>query len=296
MKRSLLLTMMCLLLFASIAMADGEVSRNMNPAEKAAYGIVQKTIREAVSAPLPNYTASFSGFDGRHLINEGIKSDQMFRMAFAVKHTISREFEQEQSVAAVMDRAKGTPRQQERMAELNSRDAELTKARDKTRDRAEKDRIRAELKTVHEEQTRLSAEIGAQIQAWAASGGGVTAQQETVKGLPPKELNVRLRLNQDVNISDQAKPFQLAGYPISFEQNEGCDDFGAYCVTVLLGNFEKGKWVGGSTQYNLRNTALGVPTKPRGLMLVVSGPKEKPEKVQELLRKVDLKKLNAMLP
>jgi hypothetical protein len=31
-------------------------------------------------------------------------------------------------------------------------------------------------------------------------------------------------------------------------------------------------------------------------MLVVSGPKEKPEKVKELLGKVDLKKLNSLLP
>jgi hypothetical protein len=46
----------------------------------------------------------------------------------------------------------------------------------------------------------------------------------------------------------------------------------------------------------MRNIPLGVPTKPRGLMLVVSGPKEKPEKVKELLGKVDLKKLNSMLP
>jgi hypothetical protein len=296
MNRRLACTAM-LLLFATIAMADGDgPTRNMNPAENAAYGSVQKTIRSALSVPLPNYTASFSGFEDRYQIFEGMKSDQMFRMDFAVKHTVSPEFEQKQASASVMNRTKGTPQQQEKMAELNSKDAELKKARDKTRDRAEKDRIRAELKTVHEEQNRLSAEINAQIQAWAASGGGVTAQQETVKGLPPKEFNVRLRPNQDVRISDHAKPYPLAGYQTSFEQSEGCVDFDSYCITVLLGPFEKGKRISGSTQYTLRNTPLGVPTKPRGLMLVVSGPKEKPEKVKELLGEVDLGRLNAMLP
>lgn len=285
------------LLFATIAVADDAgPTRNMNPAEKAAYGSVQKTIQSALSAPLPNYTASFSGFDERYQIFEGMKADQMFRMEFALKHTISPEFEQKQAVAGVVDRAKGTPQQQEKMAELNSRDAELKKARDRTRDRAEKDRIRAELKIVHEEENRLSAEINAQVQAWAASGGGVAAQQETVKDLPPRELNVRLRLNQDVRISDHARPYSLAGYQASFEQSEGCVDLGSYCITVLLGPFEKGKRISGSTQYTLRNTPLGVPTKPRGLMLVVSGPKEKPEKVKELLGKVDLKKLSSMLP
>jgi len=53
---------------------------------------------------------------------------------------------------------------------------------------------------------------------------------------------------------------------------------------------------GEATLYALRNTPLGVPTKPRGLMVVVSAPKEKPEKVKELLGRVDLEKLNALLP
>lgn len=275
-----------LLLFATTAVADGDgPTRNMNPAEKAAYESVRKTIRRALSAPLPNYTAWFSGFDDRCQILEAMKADQMFRMNFALKYTISPEFEQKQAVAGVMDRTKGTPQQQEKMAELNSRDAELKKARDKTRDRAEKDQIRAELKSVHEEQSRLSAEINAQIQA-----------SETVKGLPPREFNVRLRLNQDVRISDHAKPYSLTGYRTSFEQSEGCVDVGSYCITVLLGPFEKGKRISGSTEYTLRNTPLKLPTKPRGLMLVVSGPKENPEKVKELLGMLDLEQLDSMMP
>ena len=162
-------------------MADGDgPSRSMNPAEKAAYESVQKTIRSALSAAPESYTASFSGFDDQYQIHEGMKSHQW--------------------------------------------SAELRKAR------------------------------------------------------------------------DEAKPYQIAGYPMAFEQSEGCPDFGSYCVSILLGPFEKGKRAGEATLYTLRSTPLGVPTKPRGLMVVVSAPKEKPEKVQELLGRVDLKKLNALLP
>jgi len=297
MKRFMVLTMICLLLPSSLALADGDgPSRDMNPGERSAYELVKKTVREATSAGPVNYTASFSGFDDRNQIFEGMKSDQMFRMAFAVTYTVSSEFMEKQSVAAVTGRTKGTPQQQARMAELQAKNAELTKARDKTKDRGEKERIRAELKTVRDEENRLNDEIAAQIQAWSEKGGGVPAMQEVAGSLPPKELNVRVQVNQDVRIGDKAKPYPLAGYPMAFEQSEGCPDSGSYCVSVLLGPFEKGKKAGESTLYTLRNTPLGVPTKPRGLMLVVSGPKEKPEKVKELLGKVDLKKFNSLLP
>ena len=286
-----------LLLFPLITMADGDgPSRNMNPAEKAAYESVQKTIRSALSAAPENYTASFSGFDDRYQIYEGMKSDQMFRMSFGVTYTVSPEFMEKQATASVVSRTKGTPQQQSRMAEIQARSAELRKARDKAKDRDEKDRIRAEMKGVNAEENRLIAEIAAQIQSWATSGGGIPAMQEVGAALPPRELNVRVQINQDVRIGDKAKPYQIAGYPMAFEQSEGCPDFGSYCVSILLGPFEKRKRAGEATLYTLRNTPLGVPTKPRGLMVVVSAPKEKPEKVMELLGRVDLKKLNSMLP
>ncbi|OHE16824.1 MAG: hypothetical protein A2X96_05780 [Syntrophobacterales bacterium GWC2_56_13] len=297
MKRCLMLAMICLLLPSALAFADGEgPTRDMNPGERSAYELVKKTVREATSAGLVNYTSSFSGFDDRNQIFERMKSDQMFQMTFAVNYTISSEFMQKQSVAAVMARTKGTPQQEARRAVLQAKHAELTKARNKTKDRGEKDRIRAELKTVNDEENRLTAEIAAQIQAWSTKGGGVPAMQEIASGLPPQELNIRLQINQDVYVGNKAKPYQLAGYPMTFEQSEGSPDSGSYWVSVLLGPFEKGKKNDESTLYTLRNTPLGVPTKPRGLMLVVSGPKEKPEKVKELLEKVDLKKLNSLLP
>ena len=297
MKRCLMLTMICLLLPSALAFADGEgPTRDMNPGERSAYELVKKTVREATPAGLVNYTASFSGFDDRNQIFERMKPDQMFQMTFAINYTISPEFMQKQSVAAVMARTKGTPQQEARKAVLQAKHAELTKARNKTKDRGEKDRIRAELKTVNDEENRLIAEIAAQIQAWSTKEGGVPAMQEISSGLPPQELNIRLQINQDVYVGDKAKSYQLAGYPMAFEQSEGSPGSGSYWVSVLLGPFEKGKKNDESTLYTLRNTPLGVPTKPRGLMVVVSGPKEKPEKVKELLGNVDLKKLNSLLP
>jgi hypothetical protein len=72
-----------LLLFASIARADGDgPSRSMNPAEKSAYQVVQKTVRDATSTAPANYSISHIGFDDRNQIFEGMKSDQMFRMSF----------------------------------------------------------------------------------------------------------------------------------------------------------------------------------------------------------------------
>src|SRR4030042_838505 len=299
MKRCMVLTMISLLLSSSLAFADGEgPTRNMNPAEKSASEIVKKAVRESTSAGLVNYTASYSGFDDRNQIFERMKSDQMFRMTFAINYKISEEFMQKQSVAAVMARTKGTPPQEARRAVLQAKHAELTKARNKTKDRGEKDRIRAELKTVNDEENRLNDEIAAQIRAWSTKEGGVPAMQEITSGLPAQELNVRVQINQDVYVGDKAKPYQLAGYPMAFEQSEGdgCPDSGSYCVSVLLGPFEKGKKDGESTLFTLRNTPLGVPTKPRGLMLVVSGPKEKPEKDKEPRGRVDTKELNSLLP
>jgi len=284
-----------LLLFASIARADGDgPSREMNPAEKSAYAIVKKTVRDATSSPLENYSISRGGFEDRTQVSEGMKADQMLRMSFEIKYTISPEFMEKQSTASVVGRTKGTPQQQSKMAELQARNAELKKARDKAKDRDEKDRVRAELKGVRDEENRLTAEIVAQIQSWAAAGGGVPAMQEISAALPPRELDVRVQINQDVRIGDKARPYPLAGYPMAFEQ--GCTDAGSYCVSVLLGPFEKAKRAGESMLFTLRNTPLGVPTKPRGLVVVVSGPKGNPEKVAEVLGKVDLEKLSALLP
>jgi hypothetical protein len=284
-----------LLLCASVAVADGDgPTRKMTPAEAAAYDAVTRTVQSALSAPLPNYTAKVAGFDDKHQIYEALQAGQMFRMSFTATYRVSPEFAQAQAMAGLAEMTKGTPQQQKRMAELDAKDADLKKARDGTRDRAEKDRLRAELKAVHEEQNRLTDEVAAGAQARAASSGGAFGQGGG-KALPPRELSVRIRLNQDVRVDDRAKPYRVAGAQTAFEQSEGCDDFGGACISVLIGPFEKGKKAGPATQYLLRNGSKEVATKPRGLMVVVSGPKESPDKVRELLGKVDLEKLASLL-
>ena len=292
-----LVTMAIVLLPASLAVADGDgPTRRMTAAETAAFESTGKAIRDALPATLADYTASFTGFDGPGLLPEAMSSDRMHRMSFAVKYTLTAEASQKQGVAALLQRTQGTQAQQDKLAALRSKNEELKKARSKTRDRDEKERIRAELKAVQAEENKLVAEIAAANQAWATAGGGIPAMQEVGKILPAKELTVRVQLNQDVRIRGHANPYAIPGFPIAFDQSEGCLDFGSYCITVLLGPFEKGKQISGSTEYTLRNTPLGVPTKPRGLALVVSGPKDKPEAARNLLQKTDLGKLKAMLP
>ncbi|MHB8772436.1 MAG: hypothetical protein ACYC7J_15685 [Syntrophales bacterium] len=284
------------LLSASLAAADGDgPTRKMTAAETAAYESTRKSVREALPATLADYAASFSGFDGPAELPEALSADRMHRMSFAVKYTLTAEASQRQAVAAVMQRTQGTQAQQDKLAALRAKNAELKKAR-KTRDRDEKERIRAELKALNAEENRLVAEIASANQARATAGGGIPAMQELGKTLPAKELALQLQINQDVRITGQAKPYSLPGFPTAFDQNEGCPDFGSYCITVLLGPFAKGKQVGGSTEYTLRNSPSGVPTKPRGLALVVSGPKDKPEAVRNLLQKTNLGKLKALLP
>ena len=291
-----LVSIAIILLPASLAMADGDgPTRKMTAAETAAYESTRKAVRDALPSTLADYTSSFSGFDGSALLPEGMSPDRMHRMSFSVKYTLTAEAGQKHAVAALMKRTQGSQAQQDKLAALRAKNEELKKAR-KTRDRSEKERIRAELKAVQDEENKLVAEIASANQASATAGGGAPAMQEIARALPAKELSVRVQLNQDVRIRDQAKPYSIPGFPMAFDQSEGCADFGSYCITALLGPFEKGKRVSGATEYNLRNVPLGVPTKPRGLALVVSGPKDKPEAVRNLLQKTDLGKLKAMLP
>jgi hypothetical protein len=48
-------------------------------------------------------------------------------------------------------------------------------------------------------------------------------------------------------------------------------------------------------RYNLRNANLGVPKKPRGMAIVVAGPKKKPQSVRDFIGHIDLAKLKAVL-
>jgi hypothetical protein len=114
--------------------------------------------------------------------------------------------------------------------------------------------------------------------------------------MPPKRFDVRVFVNSDVRIHDKATRFPLPGHPSAFESTEGCPDVGTYCVIVLVGPFEKAGKSGPATLYKPKNAPLGVTTKARALALVVSGPKDKPGMVRDLLGKVDLKSLVTLAP
>jgi len=286
-----------LLLGAGAARADGDgPTRKMNPAEAAAFTALKTAFRGALP-PAPEHYAlavaepgGAAGFE----VPQALAPDRGAWMTFTAVYALSRDFQAGQQQAAFMDRAAGTPEQQAKLAALEAKDAELTRARNAARG-AEKERIRAELKSVQKESNALRDQIMADYQAWVMSGGAAQALQGTDRSLPPKELTVRAVVNQDVSLSDKAAPYPLPGYPLAFEQQEGCRDPGTSCITVFLGTFEKEKRVSDYTRYNLRSAGAAAATKPRGMALVVAGPKDKPQAVREFLAKVDLAKLKAQV-
>ncbi|MBI5017661.1 MAG: hypothetical protein HZB55_19500 [Deltaproteobacteria bacterium] len=290
---------MALLLTASFALADGDgPTRKMNGSEAAAFDALKRSVQEALPRAPANYALSFSDSSGSGelLLPEKITADQMARLQFTAIYTLSQEYRDGRQRTLFTDRVRGTPEQQAQIAALNAKSDELKRRRDTTRDRGEKDRIRAELRAVREEENRLNEQIMATYQAWVAAGGANAAMQDSERSLPAKEFAIRVFVNQEVNLNDQAIPYKLAGFPLAFEQSEGCADFGSRCLSVLLGAFDKEKRVSGYTRYNPRAANLGVPTKPRGLVLVVSGPKEKTQDVRDFLAQVDLAKLKGLLP
>jgi hypothetical protein len=197
MKRCLVLTM-CFLLPAALGLADGDgPARKMTGPEAAAFNALKNAFQSALPKPPANYAIEIrSGKDsGEMMLPEAIKPDQMARMSFTATYTLSREFQEGQQRASFTDRAKGTPEQQARLTALDAKDAELTRARDHTRDRGEKERIRAELKAVRDEGNKLREQVMADYQAWVASGGATAALQNADKALPsttrPHHTNFR---------------------------------------------------------------------------------------------------------
>jgi hypothetical protein len=285
-----------ILLIASLASADGDgPTRQMTSAETAAYESVRKTVRDAVPSALPGYTVSVSGSEQSAQIPEALPAGRMHRMAFTIKYTLTKEEEQKQAVAALMESTRGTPQQQEQLAAIRAREEELKKARDRTRDRGEKDRLRAEIKTVQQEENRVLDEIAAAQMTQAASGGSA-AMKSPADAISARVLSAEFRVNQTFRVSNRAKPYPIAGFPTAFEQGEDCPDASSYCITVLIGPFTKGRLAGRSTEYTLSDSVPGPSTRPRGLALIVSGAKNKPEAVRELLQKTNLGLLKGMLP
>lgn len=281
-----------ILLTASTALADGDLpTRRMSGSEAAAFRTLQSTIRSALPKTPADYNAAFSGFDLKE-VPETMSSDKMAWMSFSAKYTLRPEVRESRMHNAQMALIQGSSDQQARRAALEARSRELKLSRKNTRDPAEKERIRAELKKINAEENALTDEIASGASAgWATRGpGGVD------RNLPPKELSVRLLVNQDVHLQDIAKPYQVPGVPLAFAQKDKCQDAGSYCITALLGDFTREKKISGTTQYTLHNANLGVPTKPRGMALIVSGPQERPESVQNFLKQIDIAKLQALLP
>lgn len=284
--------LVCILFTASTALADGDApTRRMNSSESAAFSKLQSSIRDALPRSPANYLVTYTGFDNKE-VPETIAPEQMNRMSFKALYRLDPKVTEARQQAALMGLINGTPEQQEKRAALAAREKELKQARKSTRDPAEKERIRAELKKVNAEDNALTDEIVAGSQKSLNSGGAGAGMQSS----DPKELSIRILVNQDVHMYDIAKPYQMQGASLAFEQNDKCQDSGTYCITVLLGNFEAEKRISGSTRYNLHNANLGVPTKARGMALIVSGPKDKPKSTQDFLKKINLAKLKAALP
>jgi hypothetical protein len=296
----LLASLCCMLILPSIALADGPgPQRKMTEAEAAAYNNVTSTLQSALPKAPEGYVFGFdrvSDFD-LGMLPEALKATDMFRMTFGATYTFdTATLGAERQMSSLMDRAKGTPEQQRQMNEINARGARLKEARDNTRDRAEKDKIRAELKIVREEEAKLNEQIMADYQAWAASGGADAVTKDIDQSLPPKEFSIKVVMNADISLNDNATPCTIPGASLAFEQSEGCQDFDTFCLTLFFGPYEKIKKVSGYTLYQLRNVDRGVPTKVRGIAITVGGPKDRPASVREFAQKIDLAKLKTLLP
>ena len=298
MKR-LLAALFCLLIPSSSAMADGPgPQRKMTDKEAAVFSSVRSAIQDALPKAPQNYvfTLRYQSDYDEGMIPEAIKPNEMFQMAYMAKYTRDEKVREEEQTSYFMDRTKGTPEQQARMAELNAKDAELSQARKNAKDPAEKDKIKAERKALSAETDKLLEEIVAGYQAWLTSGGATTAAKDIKDALPAKELSVWVRINQDVSLTDKALPIAIDGGFPGFEQTDECQSYDSYCITVFIGPFEKAKKISGYTLHQLPETGSGVPTKVIGMALTFTGPKDKPEFVREFVRGTSLASLKSLLP
>jgi hypothetical protein len=264
----------------------------MTAAEATAFAALRTGIQAAVPQAMAGYTSAFTApGDLGPFVPASVAPDGMVRMAFTATQTLDQGVRDERQQNLYADRARGTPEQQARLADLRARDEALHRARDKARDRAEKDRLRAEMKAVQAEENALLDQIASAYQAWVASGGAAAAQQGLEKALPPGRLGARFLVNADLSVDDRATAYALPGFPLAFEQREGCQDPGSSCITVLIGSFEKEKRVSGYTRYAPRRPRPGVSTKARTIALVVSGPGDRPESARAFLGRVNLARL-----
>ncbi len=95
MKRCLMLTIMCLLLTAPLALADGDgPTRKMTGPEAAAFNALKSNFQGALPKTPANYTLTvkYGNDAGEIMLPEAIKPDQMARMSFTATYTLSRDY------------------------------------------------------------------------------------------------------------------------------------------------------------------------------------------------------------
>jgi hypothetical protein len=294
--RQLIMVALLTLCCTAVALADGDTSmRKMKGPEVAAFNTLQTSVKAALPRTLPNYSATFSGFDLTE-VPEYLTPDQMASMQFKARYTLNAGVSEAGQRGALEDMMKGSPEQQARRAALNEKAEALKKARKSARSQGEKDRIKAELKIISAEESAIDEQIMASLQANLSMGAAGSAIQNITNAAPAKELSIQVMVNKSVDIYDIAQPYLLPGASLTFVQNEHCPDGASYCITALLGNFDKTRPTEVSTRYTPKNAKLGTPTKVRGMAVVVIGDRDKPESAKDLLQKIDLAKLKALLP
>ena len=287
-----------LLLVNTVAWTDGlGPERKMTAPEASTYQELHDAILKALPKAPEGYAFVFKldGEGTEGMVPEAIGPNDMARLRFLATYSLILDKHQDVAHSALMERARGTLEQQTQMAGLEAKAADLKMARDSAGSSGDKDRIRAELKSIRAEQSKLQEEISAQFQAWVAAGGATAAEQNAEAAVPAKLLTIRALINATVTVNETATPYQIKGFPLAFERSEGCADFGTYCITVFLGPFAKADRITGGDRYKLPADIPGVPTMARGIALTFAGPKDKPESVRELLRKTNLETLKRLV-
>jgi len=298
MARRLALWSVALLLPVAVALADGEgPQRKPTPAEAQALSKLWTTIEQSLPPAPVNYTEQFTGPAvslEAFTLPQSMPPDGMLRMAFQKVFTLDPSVVQQ----TFADRSQGTPEQQARIATLDAKLSELVDARDRSRDPAEKKRLRAQIQETEVDADALREKILSDYQQWIASGGMMSAMQEAQKVQPSKGLVIRVAVNADAFILAQA---DNSGIPAAnglqrvYEEEQGCDGLAdSYCYTVLLGPFEKGDNISGWCRYAPTHPKREVLTQARGMVITVSGTKDVRE-VMALLKQTDLERLESML-
>jgi len=296
MVRWLVLWSAALLLPASAALADGDgPQRKMTAAEAEALGKLWTAIEESLPATPTNYIAQFTGPAAARealTIPEGIPAERMLRMAFRKAYTLEPSLVPQ----TFADRAQGTPEQQARLAGLDAKVGELTDARDRSRDRDEKKRLRLQIQELEAEADALRETVLREYEEWVASGRMMTALQEAQERMPPKELVIRILVNEDVSISERAglRSIPAANGPRTVFEEPYTFDLLPNSITVLLGPFEKRDKLSDWWPYSLTNQKRGLPTQARGMAITISGIKDVRE-ATALLQAMDLERLEALV-